>query len=84
MRYLIKYCIFSFSNNVTEKVAIKSHYKSFIYVDIDSLDTIEEVKDILRNAKAEIITLRQKNRILQMKLYCWKKKLKTGNSLLRT
>lgn len=71
-----------FSNNPSYKMTPKSRVKSVINVNVESLDAPKDVKDILRNARAEIISLRRKNKTLQMKLYRWKKGVKTGNSLL--
>ncbi|XP_008217518.1 uncharacterized protein LOC100677987 [Nasonia vitripennis] len=70
------------SNNPTDKMISKSRVKSLTNVDVESLDAPVDVKDILRNAKAQIISLQRKNKTLQTKLYRWKKGVKTGNSLL--
>lgn len=71
-----------FSNNPSDKIISKSRKKSVVNVDVESLDVPKYVKDILRNARAQIISLRRKNKTLQTKLHRWKKGVKTGNSLL--
>ena len=53
---------------------------SLMKINVECLNVSAEVKEILHDAKAELITLRTKNRILQMRLYRCKKRVKSLNS----
>jgi len=74
-------CFYAICSNPTEKLK-KSRVKSLINLDVESLDVSNDLKNILRNSKKQLINLRRKNKTLQMKLYRSKKGVKTGNSLM--
>jgi len=74
-------CFYAICSNPTEKLK-KFRVKSLINLDVESLDVSNDLKDILRNSKTQLINLRRKNKTLHTKLYRWKKGVKIGNSLM--